>query len=177
MKKLGLIFKETSENRIIDTLKKSNAVFIVKYSGVKSPDLSSLRLTLRSSGAELFVVKNSVARRALKASGLETIVKGIEGPCGLIFIKDEPVAVSKALFNFSKDHEALKLEGGSMNEKVLETKDIEAMSKLPSREVLLAQVVGALNAPISGFVIVLNQIVAKFVICLDQIKQKKEGQK
>lgn len=174
MKKLGLIFKETSGNRIKSTLKDSSAVFIVKYSGVKSPDLSSLRMSLRGSNAEFFVVKNSIARRALKASGLETIVKGIEGPCGLVFIKDEPVAVSKILCNFTKDHEALKLEGGSMKEKVLEKKDIEAMSKLPSREVLLAQVVGTLNAPISGFVIILNQVLAKFVICLDQIKQKKE---
>jgi large subunit ribosomal protein L10 len=175
MKKIGLIFKETSENRIKNTLKESNAVFIVKYSGVKSPDMSALRISLRGSNASLFVVKNSVARRALKASGLETIVKGIDGPCGLVFVKDEPVAVSKVLCNFTKDHEAMKLEGGSMNEKVLEKKDIEAMSKLPSREVLLAQVVGALNAPISGFVITLNQLLAKFVICLDQIKQKKEG--
>ena len=174
MKKLGLIFKETSGNRIKSTLKDSSAVFIVKYSGVKSPDLSSLRMSLRGSNAEFFVVKNSIARRALKASGLETIVKGIEGPCGLVFIKDEPVAVSKILCNFTKDHEALKLEGGSMKEKVLEKKDIEAMSKLPSREVLLAQVVGTLNAPISGFVIILNQVLAKFVICLDQIKQKRE---
>ena len=175
MKKIGLIFKETSENRIKNTLKESNAVFIVKYSGVKSPDMSALRISLRGSNASLFVVKNSVARRALKASGLETIVKGIDGPCGLVFVKDEPVAVSNVLCNFTKDHEAMKLEGGSMNEKVLEKKDIEAMSKLPSREVLLAQVVGALNAPISGFVITLNQLLAKFVICLDQIKQKKEG--
>jgi large subunit ribosomal protein L10 len=174
MKKLGLVFKETSENRIKSTLKDSSAVFIVKYSGVKSPDLSLLRMSLRGSNAEFFVVKNSVARRALKASGLETIVKGIEGPCGLVFIKDEPVAASKILCNFTKDHEALKLEGGSMKEKVLEKKDIEAMSKLPSREVLLAQVVGALNATISGFVITLNQVLAKFVICLDQIKQKRE---
>jgi len=174
MKKLGLLFKETSENRIKNTLKISNAVFIVRYSGVSSPDLSSLRLSLRGSKAELFVVKNSVARRALKSAGLEPIVKGIEGPCGLVFVKDEPVAVSKVLCNFSKDHEALKLEGGSMQEKVLEIKDIEAMSKLPSREILLAMVVGALNAPISGLVITLNQVLAKFVICLDQIKQKKE---
>ncbi len=64
-----------------------------------------------------------------------------------------------------------------MKDKVLEKKDIEAMSKLPSREALLAQVVGTLNAPISGFVIALNQILTKFVICLDQIKQKKTDQK
>ena len=91
MKKLGLVFKELSENRIKDTLKKSDAVFIIKYSGVSSPDICSLRQTLRGSKSSLFVVKNSVARRAFGASGLEALVKNIEGPCGLVFVKDEPV--------------------------------------------------------------------------------------
>jgi len=173
MKKLGLVFKEASENRIKSTLKKSDAVFIVKYSGVASPDLCSLRQTLKYSNAAFFVVKNSVARRALKDSGLECLVKNIDGPCGIVFIKDEPVAVSKSLFDFVKEHEQLKVEGGSLKNKILEKQDIEAMSKLPSKEVLRAQVVMTLNSPISGLVISLNQVLAKFVYCIDQIKQKK----
>ncbi|MFA5275512.1 MAG: 50S ribosomal protein L10 [Candidatus Omnitrophota bacterium] len=173
MKKLGLIFKEVSENRIKDTLKKSNALFVVKYSGVNSPDLSSLRQSLKASDARFFVVKNSVARRALKSSGLEAMIKSIEGPCGLIFIKEEPVGASKVLCNFIKDHEKLKVEGGYLEDKILEKKDIEAMSKLPSKETLRAQVVMALNSPIAGIVTTLNQLLVKFVICLDQIKQKK----
>jgi large subunit ribosomal protein L10 len=173
MKKLGLVFKEVSENRIKDTLKKSDAVFIVRYSGVSSPDLCSLRQTLKGSKSSLFVVKNSVARRALVDSGLEILVKNIEGPCGLVFVKDEPVRVSQVLCNFVKEHEQLKLEGGSLKNKVLEKKDIEAMSKLPSKEVLRAQVVVTLNSPISGLVITLNQILAKFVYCIDQIRQNK----
>ena len=150
MKKLGLVFKEVSENRIKNSLKESEAVFIVRYSGVASPALCSLRQTLKGSRASLFVVKNSVARRALKDSGLESLVKSIEGPCAVVFIKDEPVAVSKSLFDFVKEHEQLKVEIGSLKNKVLEKKDIEAMSKLPSREVLRAQVVMTLNSPISG---------------------------
>ncbi|MCX5699957.1 MAG: 50S ribosomal protein L10 [Candidatus Omnitrophica bacterium] len=173
MKKIGLIVKEFSENRIKDTLKKSDAVFVVKYSGVSSPDLCSLRQSLKTKSASLFVVKNSVARRALKNSGLELLVKNIEGPCGLIFVKDEPVAASQILCNFTKDHDKLKLEGGSLKDKIIERKDIESMSKLPSKEVLRAQVVGVLNSPISGLVITLNQVLAKFVICIDQIKNKK----
>ena len=173
MKKLGLVFKEVSENRIKETLKKSDAVFIVRYSGVSSPDLCSLRQTLKGSKSSLFVVKNSVARRALGNSGLEVLVKNIEGPCGLVFVKDEPVAVSQVLCNFVKDHEQLKLEGGTLKNKFLEKKDIEAMSKLPSKEVLRAQVVVTLNSPISGLVITLNQILAKFVYCIDQIRQNK----
>ncbi|MDD3087378.1 MAG: 50S ribosomal protein L10 [Candidatus Omnitrophica bacterium] len=175
MKKIGLVFKEVSESRIKTTLKDSDAVFIIKYSGVASPDLCSLRQTLKGSKASLFVVKNSVARRALKDSGLEVLVKNIEGPCGMVFIKDEPVAISKSLFEFVKEHEQLKIEGGSLKDKVLEKSDIEAMSKLASKEVLRAQVVMTLNSPISGIVITLNQILAKFVYCIDQIKQKKES--
>jgi len=177
MKKLGTIVKENSENRIKDALKESEALFIVKYSGVSSPDLCSLRLSLHGANAELFVVKNSTARKALKGPNAETLIKSIEGPCGLIFIKEEPVSASKVIFNFLKEHEQLKLEGGTLKDKILEAKDIEAMSKLASKEVLRAQLVGALNAPISGLVISLNQILSKFVICLDQIKQQKEKTK
>ncbi|MFA5095924.1 MAG: 50S ribosomal protein L10 [Candidatus Omnitrophota bacterium] len=173
MKKIGLIVKEASESRIKSTLKESEGVFIIKYSGVASPDLCSLRQALKSSRASLFVVKNSVARRALKESTLEPLIKNIDGPCGLVFVKDEPVGVSQALCAFTKEHEQLKLEGGFLNDKIIETKDIEHMSKLPSKEVLRAWVVGALNSPISGLVITLNQVLAKFVICLDQIREKK----
>lgn len=174
MKKLGPLFKEVSEGQIKSSLKNSNALFIVKYSGLSSPDLSSLRQNLKTSNARLFVVKNSVARRALKSAGLEDLLKSVEGPCGIVFVKDEPVGTSKVLCNFLKEHEPLKLEIGLLNNKVLEKKDIEALAKLPSREVLRAQVVMALNSPISGIVITLNQILTKFVICIDKIKEKRQ---
>jgi large subunit ribosomal protein L10 len=174
MKKFGLIVKEISENRIKDRLKESGAVFIVKYSGLSSPDLSSLRLKLKNSQASLFVAKNSVARRALKEAGLEGLSKKIDGPSCFIFVKDEPVGASKLLCDFAKAHEQLKLEGGLLKDKILEKKDIEALAKLPSKEVLRAQVVMTLNAPIAGFVIVLNQTLKKFVYCLDQVREKKK---
>jgi large subunit ribosomal protein L10 len=176
MKKIGLIVKEVSQNRIKNSLKDSTALFVIKYSGLSSPDVTSLRQALKSSKANMFVVKNSVARRALKDAGLEAMIKSIDGPCGLVFAKDEPVSASKALCNFVKDHEKLGLEGGYLQDKVLERKDIEALAKLPSKEVLRAQVVSALNSPVSNFVMVLNQLLVKFVICLDQIKEKKAKQ-
>lgn len=173
MKKISLIFKEASQSRIKESLKDSNAVFVIKYSGVKSADMSSLRQVLKTTNSRLFVVKNSVAQRVMRDAGLESMLKAIEGPCGLIFVKEEPVSASKALFLFSKEHENLKLDGGLLKDKVITKNDIEAMSKLPSKDMLRAQVVGALNAPISGLVMTLNQLLVKFVICLDQIKQKK----
>lgn len=175
MKKLGLLFKEVSEKQINDSLKSSNAFFVVRYSGLSSPDLSSLRQNLKSSRARLFVVKNSVARRALKNAGFESLLNSVEGPCGLVFAQDEPVGTSKVLCDFAKEHEPLRLEAGILNNRVLEKKDIEALAKLPSKEILMAQLVTALNSPISGFVITLNQILTKFVICIDRIREKKQA--
>jgi large subunit ribosomal protein L10 len=174
MKKIGLLVKETSGSRIKDSFKSSKGLIIVKYSGVSSPDMSSLRKTLKGAGANLFVVKNSVARRAMKELGLNDLIGSVETPCGMIFFKDEPVDTSRVLCTFRKDHDKLVLEGGILIDRLLTRKDIEAMSKLPSRDVLRAQVVGVLNRPISGLVIVLNQTLKKFVYCLDQVKQNRQ---
>jgi len=175
MKKISLLFKETSENLIKNNLKTSDSVFILKYSGVSSPALSLLRQSLRQAKANLFVVKNTVARRAFKNSPCEDLIRLIDGPCGLVFVRDEPVDTCKILSNFSRDHASLKLEGGLLKDKIIEKKDLERLSHLPSKEVLRAQAVAALNAPISKLVIALNQILKKLVYCLDQIKNKKGG--
>lgn len=175
MKKIGLVVKEYSENTIVSSIKDSDACFVLKYSGLSSPDVTSLRRAFDGKKAKFLVVKNTVARRALKQVGLESIISKVEGPCGFVFIKDEPVEVSKAIFNFYKDHEKLVIEGGVFNNKVVEKKDIEFMSKLPSKDVLRAQVVCTLNSPIVGIVMVLNANLRKLVMCLEQIKQKKSS--
>ncbi len=175
MKKIGQIIKETSENRIKDSFKLSSGLIIIKYSGVTSPDMSSLRKTLKVSGSDLFVVKNSIAKRAMKELGREELIKSIESPCGMIFFKDEPVDISRILCAFRKDHEKLVLEGGFLQDKLLTLKDIEVMSTLASKDALRAKLVVTLNAPISKLAIVLNQTLKKFVYCLDQIKQKKSN--
>ena len=174
MKKIGLLVKETSENRIKDSFKSSKGLIIVKYSGVSSPDMSSLRKTLKGTGASLFVVKNTVARRAMKELGLNDLIPSVQTPCGMIFFKDEPVDTSRILCAFRKEHDKLILEGGYLIDRLLTQKDIEVMSKLPSKDMLRAMVVMTLNSPISKFVIVLNQTLKKFVYCLDQIKTSKE---
>jgi large subunit ribosomal protein L10 len=173
MKKLGTIFKEVSENRIKKSLKDSNAFFIVKYSGLSGPDLNGLRISLRNVKSELFVIRNNIARRAFKDLTNTEILKFIDGSCGLVFAWDEPVGTSKALYNFSKDHENLKLEAGFLKDRVITKKEIEALAKLPSREVLIAQVLMAMKSPITGLVMVLKGNLRKLVYCLEQIKNKK----
>jgi large subunit ribosomal protein L10 len=173
MKKLGLIFKETSENRIKKSLKDSNTFFIVKYSGLSGPDLNALRRSLLDANAEFFVVRNNIAKRALKDYANDGLLKLIAGPVGLVFAKKEPVGTSKVLYNFSKDHENLKLEGGLMGQKLIGKSEIESLAKLPSREVLILHTVCALKSPINGIVMVLKGNLRKLVFCLEQIKQKK----
>ena len=173
MKKIGEQFREISGNQIKNNLKDSNSVFIVSYSGLSSPDLSSLRLSLKSSKARLFVVKNTIARKVLKDSGLGDIVKTIEGPCAMVFAKEEPVTTSKVLYNFCREHEQLKLAGGFLKDRILDKKEIEKIAQLPSIEVLRARVVMVLNSPLSRLVYALNGNLSKLVCCLEQIKKKK----
>jgi len=78
---------------------------------------------------------NSVARRALKASGFEVLCDRMKGPSGFIFAKDNPVGTSKVLSDFVKTNDKLKLEGGYLQDKILEKKDVEALAKLPSKEI------------------------------------------
>lgn len=175
MKKLGLFVREIFENKIKTSLKESESVFIIKYSKLSSPDLTSLRQSLKGYNARLFVIKNSITRRAIKGSTLEPLMKYIEGPCGLVFAKDEPAGVGKILYDFSKDHENLKIEGGFLREKILEPKDIQALAKLPGKDALRAQLVYTMKSPITGIVVTLNRVLGKLVICLEQIKKKKSG--
>ncbi len=92
----------------------------------------------------------------------------------MVFAKEEPVGVSKVLFNFTKEHENLKLDGGFLQDKLLEKKDIETLAKLPSKHALRTQVVVVLNSPISGLVIALNQILSKICLLFRPDKTKKD---
>ncbi len=173
MQKLGLLVKETSENRIKNQLRESESVFLVNYAKISGPDFNSLRQTLRNKNASLFVVKNSVARRVFQSSKLESLLKAIEGPCGLVFVKEEPVEASRVLCDFARDHEPFRIKGGFLKDRILQKYDVEALAKLPSRQVLKAQVVMVLNSPILRLAIVLNNILRQLVCCLEQIKNKK----
>lgn len=173
MKKIGLLFREIAENRIKNSLKESSSLFIIKYSGLSSPDLTNLRQSLKNAGGTLFMVKNTVTRRALKTLKLDEVTNTIDGPCGLIFVKEEPVNAASVLYNFSREHAGIKLEAGLIEERVLNTKDIETLARIPSKEVLRAQLVMTLRSPIAGLVIALNQMLNKFIWCLEQIGNKK----
>ncbi|MFA5356971.1 MAG: 50S ribosomal protein L10 [Candidatus Omnitrophota bacterium] len=173
MKKIGTIFRETLEGDVKGLLKDADSIFIIKYAKLSSPDMTALRQSLKEANATLFVAKNSIVRRAFQEAKLEELTKFVEGPCGFIFAKGEPVDASRTLYNFRKEHENLALECGFIEDRMLEPKDIEVLAKLPGKDILRAQVVMTMKSPINGLVYALKQTLTKVVYCLDQIKNKK----
>lgn len=176
MKKISLIVKETAENRIKTNIDSTKSFFVIKYSGLSSFDMCTLRMNLKAVGSEVFVVKNTTAKKVLKDYLGGELVKLVDGPCGIVFFKDDLVGVSKVLYDFSKSKEKLNLAGGLLIDKAITKSDIEKLAKLPTKDVLRGLVVGALKSPIVGLVMVLNGNLRKIVTCLDQIKQKKSTQ-
>lgn len=174
IEKLGLLFKNVSEDRIKKNFKTASSVFVIKYSGLSGPDLNNLRQSLRDSRAEFLVIRNNIAKRALKGLSKDELLPLIDGPCGLVFINEEPVSVSKVLYNFAKEHENLKIFGGLLDARLINKQDIESLAKLPSKEVLRAQLVMTMKSPINGLVGVLKGNLRKLVYCLEQIKGKKQ---
>ena len=175
MKKLGLLLKKQTESLVDSRLKESQALIIIKYAGLSAPALTTLRRSLEGAQAQFMVVKNSVARRVLKGAGKEPLVEAVDGPCGLVFSREEPVDTAKVLYDFAKKFEQLQVAGGYLHDKILQEQDCRHLSKLPSQLQLRAQVVMTINAPRVKFVMALNHTLRKFVVCLDRIKQKKEG--
>ena len=175
MEKIGSLIRKFSENEIRKNLKEVDSFFIIGYSGISSSQISTLRQSLRRSKANLFVIKNSISRRVFEENNFTEISKMLQGPCGLVFVKDDPIATSKVLANFAKEFVNLKIEGGFLKDRVLGRSDIITLASLPDKKMLYTKVATALQSPISNFVSVLNNTLRKFVWVLNQIKDKKQN--
>ena len=173
MEKIGRLIRDNSENEIRKNLKEVESVFVVGYSGLSGPAMNSLRQSLKTNKSDLFVVKNSVCRRVFKGSELAEFSKMLQGPCGLVFVKDDILPICKVLSIFSKEHGTFKIAGGILKNRILEKSDIATLASIPGKEVLYAKVVMGLKSPISSLVGVLSNTLKKLVIVLDQIKNKK----
>jgi large subunit ribosomal protein L10 len=128
-------------------LNEASAVIVTEYRGMSVGQLAALRRQLRPAGGEYKVYKNTLARFAAENAGLPGLAELLVGPSGITFITGDAAAVAKALRDASKANPLLVLKGGVIGGKVISAKDVEALAELPSREVLLAQFAGALQAP------------------------------
>jgi large subunit ribosomal protein L10 len=172
--------KRESKQQIITELhgklKAAKAVFLADFRGMNVVQATQLRNELRSASVEYKVVKNTLLELATKDTDKESLSLHYTGPTAIAFSYDDPVAAAKVLSRFAKEkHAIFKLKAGVLSGKPLSVADIQALSDLPSRDVLLAKLLGTLNAPITSFVGTLAAVPCAFVRALDAIRAKKEG--
>jgi len=168
------------KKRIADDLRerfeKSTIVILTDYKGLDVSSMNSLRRKLREAKAEYQVVKNSLLVRASEGNDVTLIKDRFKGPSAITLSYDDPVAPAKVLTDFVKENKNFEIKVGVFKGKIVYPDGIKALSSLPSREVLLAQVLAAMNAVPTSLVTALSDVPRRLVNVIQAIKDKKEAE-
>lgn len=175
VKKIGLLTREKIVQELKERVAGTEGLFFVGFNKVGAFPFNVLRNTLRDAKATVFVAKNSLFKKAFGELDWGDFNDLLDAETGAVFVDDKDVVKPcKILVEFAKDNEVLTIKGGMIKDKKVTSKDVEALAKLPSKEVLLGSAVSALAAPLSGFANVLNQVILKFVWAIEEIKKTKD---
>ena len=162
---LSLEQKQAVVSEIASQLAKAQAVIVAENRGLSVEAVTSLRAKARKSGLYLRVLKNTLARRAVKGTPFEALTGQLSGP--LVYgIAQDPVSGAKVLAEFAKENELFVIKGGAMPNAMMSSTDIKALATMPSREELLARLAGTLQAPIAKLARTLNEVPGKFARAL-----------
>lgn len=161
---------------IKEKLENAKGVVITDYRGLNVANVTELRKKLREAGVEYKVVKNTLTKIAAQQLGLEGLNPYLEGPTAIAFGQEDAVAPAKVISEFSKDHNELEIKAGILEGKVIGVSEIKALADLPSREVLLAKLLGGMQSPLYGMANVLQGNLRNLVYVLDAVRQKQEAQ-
>jgi large subunit ribosomal protein L10 len=167
--------KAAAIEEVAAQIQESEAVFAVDYRGISVPQAAELRTRLTEAGARFRVVKNTLTERAADQAGAESLKEVLEGPTAFTFVLadgGDVALAAKALATFRREHDVLAFKGGLMNGDALTIEQIEALSKLPARDVLHGQLVGMIASPITGLVRGLNALISGLAIQLGQIRDQ-----
>ncbi len=148
-------------------------MFVSDYRGLTVAELAELRGKLRESGATLKVVKNTLGGIAADRSSREVVKELLTGPTAVTFCGDDLVGAAKALADFAKTHPQLEVRGGLLDTSLIDPDAVKALASLPPRDVLIAQLVGTMAAPMTGLVTVLQGTVSGFVRALNQVAEQR----
>lgn len=166
--------KQSLAKEVHEKFEEAKIVIVTDYKGLDVASINDLRGKLREANVEYKVVKNTLLARASEETGVEAIKEHFKGPNAIALSYDDPVAPAKVLTDFAKDNEKLEIKIGVMDGNVLELSAIKALSSLPSREVLLAQMLSAMNGVPTAMVRVLNAVPQNLMNALNAIKEQKE---
>jgi large subunit ribosomal protein L10 len=170
---LSLEQKQAMVSEVSAKLKGAQAVIVAEYRGLNVGRITQLRSKARKSGLYLRVLKNTLARRAVQGTPFEKLKDHLVGPL-MYGIAQDPVAGAKVLSEFAKDNEQFVIKAGVMPNAVMSAKDIKALALLPSREELLAKLMGTMQAPIATLVRTMNEVPGRFVRTLAALLDQRE---
>jgi large subunit ribosomal protein L10 len=154
-------------------ISESEAVFAVDYRGISVPQAADLRSRLRDADASFRVVKNTLTERAADKAGAEGLKALLEGPTAMTFVRGDAAPAAKALADFRRTSGLLEFKGGWMNGAALDTAQMDAIARLPSRDVLNARLVGMVASPLTGLVTSLGGLIGGLARQLQQIAEQK----
>ena len=170
---LNLEQKQAVVSEIAAQLGKAQAVIVAEYRGLDVGAVTDLRAKARKSGLYLRVLKNTLARRAVKGTPFEKLSEQMVGPL-MYGISQDPVAGAKVMSEFAKENEQFVIKAGAMPNSLMSAKDIKALALLPSRDELLAKLMGTMQAPVAKLVRTMNEVPGKFVRTLAAYRDSKE---
>jgi len=158
---------------LIAKFKAMKGMIMTQYQGLNVSQISELRNELRKCGCEYVVVKNTLGKVALKEVGLDIASEYFEGPIALVMEEsNDPVSPAKVVSEFAKKNEKFVVKAGFLDGKVLQANEINALAALPSKEVLIAKMLGSMSAPISGLVNVMQGSIRNLVYVINAVKEK-----
>ncbi|MFQ6114711.1 MAG: 50S ribosomal protein L10 [bacterium] len=169
--------KIAAVEEVAKQITQAKSIFLTDFSGLNVEDINDLRKSFRGASVEYRVVKNNLARLSAKSAGCEELLEYFEGPTALAFATDDPAAPAKIIAKFAKEKDKPKIKACLFEGVLIGADQISAITNLPSRDELLAKLIGGLNAPLSNLVFSLNGILRKLVFALDAVKKQKEESK
>lgn len=171
---LSLEQKQAMVSEVSGQLKDAQAVIVAEYRGLNVERVTQLRSKARKSGLYLRVLKNTLARRAVQGTPFEKLTEQLSGPLMYGIAKD-PVAGAKVLSEFARDNEFFVIKAGAMPNAMMSAKDVKALALLPSREELLANLMGTMLAPMTRLVRTMNEVPGRFARTLAAVRDAKSG--
>jgi large subunit ribosomal protein L10 len=154
-------------------IEEASIVILLSYKGLAANDFNDLRKKLKEKDSEVKVIKNRLAKLAVKGTENETLTDYFQGTTAMAVSKSDPTAPAKVLSDFAKQNDKIEITGGAISGQVVSLEEIKELASMPSREELLAKLLGSMQAPMSNLVSVLSQIPRQVVTVLSAVRDQK----
>ncbi|MFQ5641507.1 MAG: 50S ribosomal protein L10 [bacterium] len=155
-------------------ISEASSVYLTDFTGLNVQEINDLRRSFKGASVEYLVIKNTLARLSVKSAGFDDLLEYLDGPTAMAFGVDDPVAPARVMKEFKKNNDKLKYKACLLDGVLFGADRVEEIANLPTKEVLLARLMGSLNAPLTNLVSVLNGLLTQLVTALDAVQKLKE---